>query len=235
MNESILKSLLEESVNLEWAKYDNISAHNFSKKHNREMKQVFKLYDKNISETRPHKYLEYNRPVKMTAKRVLLLASVLFLAVLAGCSAAYYISKSFQGNVYSDRTQLYPIDIENCPTIIEEKYYLPELPEGFVLWDTDSNPYYEYVAFRNADTGQSITFSQDVKKKDWSTNFNTEYYQLEEIEINGHYGVCIDFSTSNYISSHVLWDNGDYILHISANLPMNEVIDLAKSAKVYEN
>lgn len=58
---------------------------------------------------------------------------------------------------------------------------------------------------------------------------------MEEVYINGCYGLFIDFSSGGVVCSEVMWDNGDYILEIWGNMTKNELIDLAKSAKVFEN
>ncbi len=47
MSESVLKSILEESARLEWVKYEHAQEHVFSKKHERKMKHVFKLFERN--------------------------------------------------------------------------------------------------------------------------------------------------------------------------------------------
>ena len=234
MSESILKSILEESARLEWDKYDNVPEHKFLHKHRVAMKRIFKLYEKNTRAIRSEA-VPNPKKCRLTRKTILTAILIVFLAALAGCTAAYFISQNFRGDVHMEYTRIFPIDMENCPTKIEEKYYLPEIPEGFVLIETDSTPLQEYISYENKLTRHTIAFKQMVKTYLDTTHLNTENHQIEEVDINGHIGLCIDFSDSERTHSLLLWDNGDYIIEISADLPTNELINLAKTTKVYEN
>lgn len=235
MNESILRSLLEESVKREWSKYDSVPEHVFSNKHNRAMKRIFKLYEKNTIQLRSSSISGVKLRIRFTRKSILTAFIIVLLALLAGCAAAYFISQRFHGFVHSDNTEIFPINTENCPTVIEEKYYLSELPKGFEILDTNSSPLSEYIYYKNKSTGQTVTFRQNVKPDYGPVHLNTERYEIEEVEINGHCGLCIDFSDSEYNGSLAIWDNGKYILELSTDLSKKELLDLAKSAKVCEN
>lgn len=75
--------------------------------------------------------------------------TIIFLAVLAGCTVVYYVSHSFKGSVHTDNTEIKVIDTENCPSVIKEKYYLSELSEDFEVTDSISTPFYEYTSYQN--------------------------------------------------------------------------------------
>ena len=229
MSESILRAVLEESAQHEWDKYDSAPEHTFSRKHCRSMKRIFRLqYD-----NKHHFYGISNssKRIRITRKTVLILVIIVFLSAVAGCTAAYFISKSFRGKVHSDNTELFAINTYNCPSFIEDKYYLSDLLQDFEVFDTDSTPFYEYTNYKNMLMGQNIAFRQWVKTEYDSSHYNTESQNFEEIEINGYYGICLDFSPKGNISSCLIWDNGDYILELSGDLPKNELIVLAKTAK----
>lgn len=234
MSESILKSILEESAKLEWDKYENVPEHKFSLKHRLAMKRIFKLYEKN---TRAIHSAAVSKPkrFRLTRKTVLAAVVIAFLAALAGCTAAYFISQSFRGDVHKEFTRIFPINTANCPTTIEEKYYLPELPRGVEKVDEQSTSFFEYIKYKNSSTCQYISFSQRVKSEFGTTHFNTENHQIEEVDINGYIGLCVDFSDSERTHSMLMWDNGDYILGISADFTKKELINLEKTTKVSEN
>lgn len=231
MYESIFASIIEEMAEHELASYTDMPMFKTSKKHDRAMLRIFKRYERNTRCLRPQ--AEIN--ARAVRKRIIVALVVIILAVFTGFTAAYFISDGFRGEVHRDNTELFPIDTENCPTVIEAKYYLPELPEGFEILDTDSTPFYEQIAYENKQTGQTITLEQWVKPEYDSTHLNTEKGELVEVEINGHPGVFLDFSNDEQYSALVIWDNGDYILEISADLPKNYLLDLAKSTKILEN
>lgn len=235
MSESILKSLLEESARLEWAKYDSTPSHIFSKKHNREMKRIFTLYAKNTRKMCADNSPKIQCPKRLTLKHAVMLVAVIFLAALAGCTAVYFISQSFRGDVHKEYTKVYPLDVENCPTTIEEKYYLPELPEGFEVLETDSSPFDVYTSYINPSTGETITLRQFVKTNFPPIHFNTEKCDFQEVDINGNCALLLDYSIFGKKSSGVIWDNGEYVIELSGNLYKEQLIDLAKIAKVYEN
>lgn len=229
MSESILKSILEESARLEWDKYENVPEHKFSLKHRLAMKRIFKLYEKN---TRAIHSAAQPKRFRLTRKAALTAIVIVFLAALAGCTAEYFISQSFRGDVHKEFTRIFPINTENCPTTIEEKYYLSELPEGFEVLETDSTPYYEYALFKSTSTGQTFSFKQIVKSDFDTTHLNTEHHKIEEVCINGHVGLGIDFSDSNRTHSLLLWDNGDYIIEIHADLDKKTLLNLAETTKI---
>lgn len=229
MNEITLDEILVAAHDAEFSQYDNITEHRFSRKHSRAMKRIFKTYEKqnaflhnDVMDKRniiPH--FRWNR------KTVIVMVMVIFLAVLAGCSAIIYYLGGFRTDVHHDNTQLFPIEFEDCPLVIESIYHLSELPKGFEMLETGTTDFSIYTAYINSETKQTITFHQSVKTS-FKPHYNTEDYNLEEISIDKHIGIGLEGKES-YMAA---WDNGDYILEISADLSKSEVINLAKSAKI---
>lgn len=235
MTESVLKSILEEYAEEEWAKYADVPEHVFSRKHNRSMKRIFRLYDKNTSQFRNYFVPSPMPKIKYTPKKLMLILLIVFLAVLAGCSANYFISQSFRGEVYSDNTKLFPVNLENCPAKIEEKYYLTDIPEEYEVLQTTSSPFDECICYIDNKTGKIIAFSQYVKDEFLSFHLNTEKGELVEIDINGHKGILLDLGNEEQYDACLIWDNGDYILEIEGNLAKEELLNLAKTTEIYQN
>lgn len=230
MCESIFASIIDEMAERELARYSEIPPFKTSKKHDRAMQKIFKRYERNTRRLRPQAEIK----ARTMRKRIIVALVVIILAVFTGFTAAYFISRSFRGEVYSDNTQLFPINMENCPTVIEDEYYLSELPEGFKKTSTRSNLFSMTAIHENSQTGQTITFRQWAKPEFDSVHYNTEKAKLVEVEINGHSGVFLDLSNDNQNFTQVIWDNGDYILLLAGNLSKTELFNLAKSAKVLE-
>lgn len=228
MAECAFDLILREWFESEWEVLADASEFKTSKKHDRAMQRIFKRYERHTQKLRSHSDF---RTINVQ-KRFVIAILVIILAALAGCTAAYFISQSFRGVVRSDNTELRPISYENCPTVIEDKYYLSELPEEFEILDSHSTPFFESVSYENTQTGQTITFSQWAKPEFDPAHYNTEKGELIEVEINGHSGVFLDLSDDYESSSQVLWDNGDYILELAGNFNKNNLLNLAKSAKV---
>ena len=241
MFENLLDEVLTEYYMNEFSFCSTVPEHKFSLKHRLAMKKIFKRFERNVDclrskhfETQAAAIDFTERRFRFTPKRVLLLVIIILLATLAGCSVVYFTSQNFRGKVYSDNTELFPINTENCPTTIEEKYYLPEIPDGFEVLQNSSNPFYEFVSYINRQTGQTISLGQYVKSEFHSFHFNTEKGDLIEVEINGCYGLFIDLSDEENNISDVIWDNGDYILKVSGNFTKSILPDLAESTKILE-
>ena len=235
MSESVLKSILEESARLEWVKYENAQEHVFSKKHERKMKHVFKLFERDDCKLKPYIGSRPHYHFRFTKRNIIVLLAVIFLAALAGCGVTYFTSKNFYGKVNADNTELFVINTENCPSTIEDKYYLPCLPDGYEVLGTDSTPFYEWISYENPATEQTLTFCQFAKASFDSTHYDTENQKFQEININGHSGLCLDYSSQGYNYAVIVWDNGDYILELYGETSKNELYDLAKTAKVYKD
>ncbi len=236
MYDSLLDEVLTEYYEEEFLEYPDAPEHKISLKHRRTMKKIFKLYEKNTDCLRPEPSPKpvSTHKVRLTPRNAFILAMIIFLGVLTGCTAVYFVSQDFRGDIYSEYTKIFPLNTENCPTVIEEKYYLSELPEGYEIANTDSSPFFEYVYYENKQTNLYISLTQWVKSEFCTYNLNTENHKVEEVDINGHNGLFIDFTMEEHIHSLLLWDNGDYILELSTDLYKNETINLAKSAKVLE-
>ena len=227
MSESVLKSILEESARLEWAKYENAPEHVFSKKHERQMKYAFKLFDRNDCKLKPYIGSKPHYHFRFSKRNIIVLFAVIFLAALAGCGVTYFTSKNFYGKVNADNTELFVINTENCPATNEDKYYLPCLPDGYEVSGTDSTPFFEHISYLNKVTNQSISFNQWVKTEYGSSHYDTESQNFEEIKVNEHYGLCLAYSSQDYNYTNIVWDNGDYILELYGETSKNELYDLA--------
>ena len=231
MNEITLDEILIAAHDAEFSQYDNGPEHVFSRKHNRAMKRIFKAYEKRIALLNSDVMDKRNviSHFRWNRKTVIVMLMVFFLAVLVGCSAIIYYLGGFKTDVHTDNTQLFPIDLTGCPQSIEEVYYLSEPPSDFELLEESISDISVYTAYINSATGKTITFHQSIKTA-FAPHYNTENNKLEEISIGEHFGIGLEGNKS-YI---VAWDNGDYILEISADLSKSEVLNLAESTKVLE-
>ena len=49
---------------------------------------------------------------------------------------------------------------------------------------------------------------------------------LEVIDINGYIGLCVDFSNEECNKTLLIWDNGDYIIEILADLAKENAVNM---------
>lgn len=235
MSEDILKRILQEISDEEIAQYKK-PAFKPSLRHRLAMKRIFARFEKNTRQTESvsEPFLTaQNKHIRLSTRLLIIIAVIVCAALLTG-AVIVYISKSFHGTIFPDNTRLFAVDTENCLTTIEYKYYLPKLPEGFEPVEQITTPFKEDIIYKNEILGQTIRFSQYTKNH-FSPHYNTEYHDFEEIEINGHNGLCLDFSDDEHNDSLIVWDNEDYILEISGDLSKHDALNLAKSAEILNN
>lgn len=236
MNEGDFKGILAEICAEEVVELNKFPPFKPSLRHRLAMKRIFALYEKKTHITVSDPTMiptSQSKHLRLSKRLIILFAVIICAALLTGFMLVYF-SKDFHGTVYNDNTQLFAVNTENCPITIEYEYYLSNLPDGFEMVEHDLLSFYVYTLYENTSSGQVITFSQYTKEK-FTPHYNTEHDNFEEIEINGHNGVCLDFSDDERFRAVVIWDNGDYILEVIGNLPKNCLMDLVESAKVLEN
>ena len=235
MSERVLVELLEESYRQEFSQYDNSPVFKTSSKHHRTMSRIFRIYEKNVCrlyKTQRNQMVTPQPIRRVSLKAILFAILVVFLAVLAGCTVAYFISQSFHGEITNKSTSILPIFSENCPSTIEETYDISYIPTDFERISENSDSFSRNVEYLNSATNQMIVFSQYTKANFDSINLNTEKHKLEEIEINGFNGIFFEQSNMNSSCGIVMWDNGNYVFKIFANLTKDEIVNLANTTKL---
>lgn len=221
MDKVMLSAILEKICVEEAAAITAAPVPKLSFGHRRQMKKVFSKYQKSLHTGRK------NRTAGV--KRLVLIVAIIFLAMFTVVAGAAAIN-GFNRKKYRDHTELLTVNAENCPKVIENVYYLSEIPEGYELRDVDRGDKSIYTAYVEPDN-RSIVLKQDVKDG-YKCNFDTEYCEFEELNINEHYVLYLDFSNSEENWGLIVWDNGDYVLQISGNFAKEVLMNLAKSAKV---
>ncbi len=239
MSENVLKEILLEVHRIECGVIDDLPDFKPSLRHRLAMKRIFSRFEKNARKLRNARTIQEppkteHRTRRYSIKQRLLIAMliIILLTFLTGCVNAVvkFVSEHFSGIVYEDNTQLFAADLENCPQTIEYQYALTNVPEGFEFIETDSSLTNICTLYLNSSTGQIITLNQWVKSQ-FSPHYNTEKSKFEEITINDTTGLFIDFSDDKIKSSALIWDNGDYIIEISADLDKDGMLGLLNITK----
>ncbi len=239
MNETVFKEILGEALNLEISQFDNAPEHKFSLKHRIAMKFIFAKYNRNVRkltlQNTTYKSLTASNylPHCRLRKRLALLWLVILLMalLLVGCSIASFVLNNFKCTVYQDNTQIEIVNIEGAPNTINSTYTLARVPDGYEMTETYTSRTNAYTLYINPFTEQEIILGQWVKRS-FKPHYNTEYNSIEEVDINGGTGLCIDFSDVTHNHSLVVWDNGDYIIEIVADLDKKGTLQLSEINKV---
>ena len=228
MDNHTLDEIIQEAYDREFAKYDGLPKHRFSFRHRRNMKKVFKLYEKNSEQ----QLFVGSRPVKRLSS-VFVVAAVLAI-LTAAAVAAIGIYTNISRTHHGEFDQLFVIDYENAPKTIDYIYELTALSDDYVIIDEIQSSELYIITWHNPKTDSEIMFRQSIKK-DFSMNVDNERGKLETVFIDQKSGLYIDWSNENKDSGFIVWDNGDYILNIIGDLNKNEILDLAENAKISGN
>lgn len=240
MNENILKEILLEVHEIECGVIDELPDFKPSIRHRLAMKRVFARFERNARKLRNTESIRKpaiikHRTRRHSIKQRILIATLIIILMmfLAGCVSAIVmlVSEHFNGTIYEDNTQLFVVNLENCPQTIEYQYVFTNIPEGFELIETVSSPTNVYTLYMNSSSGQVITLNQWVKSH-FAPHYNTAKNTFEEININGTTVLFIDLSSDKRNNSVLIWDNEDYTIEISADLDKNCAMDLLDITKI---
>lgn len=182
MNEDILKDILLEVHQIECGVSDDLPDYKPSLRHRFAMKRIFARFDRNTRKLKNTRNIVETPIIKHKTRRysikqriLITTLIIILMAFLVGCASAIikFVSERFNGTVYEDNTQLFVVNLENCPQTIEYQYVFTNIPEGFELIETISSSTNVYSLYLNRSTGQVITLEQWVKTQ-FSSHYNTE-------------------------------------------------------------
>lgn len=154
---------------------------------------------------------------------------VIILAALTVTAAAVTIT--FLRKEHEDNTQLFAANIEGAPTVLEVFYELTALPIEYECTIDNLMSVHRVCIFTHKETEQTVVFRQTVKSE-FYRHYNTEGYEFEEISVNNHDGLYINYGYDNVESGLLVWDNDDYILQIEGEFSKEELIHLAETIKI---
>lgn len=219
MSESILKSVLKESVELELKQNKKNSLHLFSRRHKREMRKIFG------ADKQPFFVFNKNIPLK---KRVILSFAIALIA-LTGTIASGAAIRGITQKHYSDHAVLRANYSENDPVEIETEYQLGYIPDGYVLYESNDTTFFIYKFYVNSDTNKIFTYSQEVKRF-FKTYTDNEHCEFETLEIDGNQALWV--GKEKYGTIYL--DKGDYIFTVNGHFTKEELIDFARSIEPVE-
>ena len=167
---------------------------------------------------------EKKRGAHVVRRRVIALVAA--VCAVVGMTAALNVFRApgFTGKVFSDNTQIFAVNTEGAPKTLETYYCIPELPEGYKLTQRDE-AYFGLTEIYESDDGSSLTFSQITKEK-YDVHFGVGEDEIQSVKVNGGDGLLVDMENRGTL---IAWDNGSYILDISADLPAEQTLELAES------
>lgn len=228
MTEREFDLLLEESIKAFGDQYIDIPAeawahtHEFSPKFEKKMQKL-------IRRERRFYFPLVKTPVRRLVTivvTVIIALSVLTMSVGAFRNAFFH----FLTEVFPTHTTVRSSETASAPTDFRDVYELAEIPEGFELaYKSKLAVETVYLHQRYAKGDQYIILDQWIKSE-YDVDINTEQSDAKPIEINGFEGFILNIG----VDCMIVWDNGDYILEVAANIGKDALISLAESVKKVE-
>lgn len=219
---SILAKALEDVVEPRLDKYiqsvEIQSDYKFSKKYERKMRQLIKRREK------PYFHLI------STAGRRLACAAAAVVMILASSLRAETVREAihdFFMNIFKGHTAVSVSGgISDYPQTIEEEYEITDLPSEFEQTDyyiDDTSVLISYIS------GEKYILFEQTVYYDFLSNYDNSHSVLEYYTDEFGQEYLIQNTGTDYC---ITFNNGDYIIQITANLDKNTVIDLCKSTKI---
>ncbi len=226
INKYSINDLIAISLEREFSNIDDVPLPEFSRRHKAVMKKAFRIFERNISKAVRLNRNKASKNLSFRKRFVVAVAVVICLAFIMGCVIAF-ISKGFKGTVYSDNTYLFAVEVGDSPHIIENKYSLSVLPEGYELYEVVENDFMLFAEYRS-EKGKILIFQQSVKEA-YNSHINTEGYEIEVLTVNGCEAVCMEYTIKNNAETRIIWNNEKYILSLYGSLSKEDMLDLAVS------
>lgn len=196
--------------------------HTFSKKFQRKMKRVIRKADQTAASYIP---MVRWKAVLITVLAVLLSISITVMAVEPLREGFFRMIRS----VFSYHTEL-SFETESMVSEVEKDFQvfqLEYLPKGFILTEeTDLSEAEFYVSLYEAENSQSFTFTQ-TSLEQANLNIGSKDDEYEEFIINNMNA----YYNEDQVNNNLVLYNDEYVITISGNIPKEELINIAKSAK----
>lgn len=228
MKDITLLDALTEAFNSEYANSAACEEHKFSSRHEHKMKRLFNQYE------RSQRYSRFNAAHPSFRKRMTAALIAALIAVAFTSTAVGNTPRGFTTEVYPDHTHIEAVYGGLAPVKIEKVYEIANVPEGFVMYTETIHELWVVRSYERGEYGKEgykhFLIEQSTREQ-YMSNVNTEYYELETLDINGSEALFIDFDGSMYL----VWQQDGYIFTIHGSLPKEETIDLVKSNKFFKN
>ena len=196
--------------------------HQFSRSFQRKMKQAIRQADRAAAGDR----------LRIRWKAVLVTVLAVLLSVSATVMAVEPLREGFLRmirTVFSDHTEI-SFETESEVSEIEggfQVFQLGYIPKGFYVIDEQNLAAIDFysVCYSN-DNGSSFEFVQ-VLTRDANLNIGSKDHKYEEFTINGMNA----YYNEDQINNNLVLYNEQYAITISGNIPKEELVKIAQSAK----
>lgn len=198
--------------------------HNFSPEFEKKLKRKAALYFRNgeyVGESGRYRSLLVRRALAVACALVLLVG-IAFNAEAIGDFIARWVVDP--GSASTHISFDVPDGVE-VPEIIEERYVLSQIPEGYKQINDSVTPRLVSVDYEDAE-GNTFSFTQ-ASYSGFHVTLDTENAEFKELRINGYKGYYLIKGDS----VNLIWENGKYCfaLRSSSCIQLEELISIAET------
>lgn len=173
----------------------------------------------------------YYRIINTAAKRAACIAAAVLIvssATIMSVDALRNAFIDFIVSVYEKFSTVQPINDNNSPDTIEDIYEITYDLSDFTIDYDKCDDFHRSMTYIKENS--VINYSQ-YTKSGYDMILNTENVETTTMIINGNEAI---YFMDNHNYSHIIWDNGDYIIDLSSNIDKNKLINIAKSVEKVE-
>lgn len=193
-------------------------------------------FEKKMSKMLKSEHNFYHKVTLTTFRKVICIAIVIITLMLSSLSVGAV--RDFMVDFFIEHFSVYDTvtstkeEIKEHPKTLEKIYVLEDIPQNYVLADEsliDNDITYIYID----DEGKDIVFSQSTYDS-FVLNVDNEHTKKYSETVNGQEYMVNVFDSEDLIYPRItlIWDDGEYIFCLSANLPKEDMYNLCNSMKI---
>ena len=187
-------------------------------------------FEKKMQKMLKSEHNVYHKLTLTRARKVICLAAIITAALLASLSVE--AGRSIIANFFVDSSQDHDTitvknnDIAVYPEKIEKKYMLTALPKDYKLIDEDLSDDCALLTYSNGES--EFTFDQYIKA-DYEADIDNENSENTEVVYNGQKYLVSVMESEEYISTDIIWDNGEYVFMACGAFPKDKMLKICDS------
>lgn len=174
----------------------------------------------------------YYMMINTAGKRIACIAGIVFIVSFSTVMSVSALREAFKDlfiNIYKRFSVVRAAEDVTSPEKIEDIYGITVDQSGYEVIYNDLDDHTNNIIYSDKDNN-IIDFSQYVKSE-FDMGINTESAEITHININGKEAVYYE---DNRGYNTIIWDNGDYIIMISASIGEDALKDIANSVQKVE-
>lgn len=190
-------------------------------------------YNKRMQKLINRQKKSYYPLICTSARRVACVIAAFFIMSMTTVLSVEALRKPFFDfiiGIFTDHSEV-SVELDNSiavPSMIKDKYELGILENSTITYSSETD---KYRIIEYSYNGKIINFMQYTY--DYAEmNVNTENATIEHTIINGYDALIWEDNTN---STHIMWNNGEYVFCLISDLGKNALIELAELVQKAEN